>query len=84
MRIPGEAGAPVDPEQRSIRSKRSLSINVNKVSKIIKMNDDGSSCISRARVDQRLALRHRSTDKAFSRNGGGSASVRPHLKDGLY
>jgi len=34
-------------EMQSIRSKRSLSINVNKVSKIVKLSKDGMSAISK-------------------------------------
>ena len=34
-------------EMRSIRSKRSLSINVNKVSKITRLHDDGVTAITK-------------------------------------
>ena len=40
----GQAG---NVELQSTRSKRSLSINVNKVSKIVKLSNDGRSAISK-------------------------------------
>ena len=55
---------------KSIQSKRSLSINVNKVSKIMKVNDEGSNAISRVKDPAFAALRHRSTERAASRGRG--------------
>ena len=49
QRLPGGLNAEAAPDGQSIRSKRSLSINVNKVSKIVKMNDDGVSAISKVK-----------------------------------
>jgi hypothetical protein len=49
------------PDARSMRSKRSLSINVNKISKIIKVNDDGVSSISKVKDPAFTVLRHTST-----------------------
>lgn len=54
-----------------MRSKRSLSINVNRVSKIIRMNEDGKSAISKARNSRvELADRYKNTERAVSRGRG--------------
>ena len=44
-----------------------MSINVNKVSKIVKMNDDGVSAISKVKKSDAGSLRHKSTERAVSR-----------------
>ena len=67
QRLTGAIPQDVTPDAKSIRSKRSLSINVNKVSKIIKMNDDGVSAISKVKQGDLGALRHKSTQRAISR-----------------
>lgn len=58
------------PDARSIRSKRSLSINVNNVSKIIKLNNDGVSAISKVKARGDVFARHKSTERAASRGRG--------------
>ena len=67
-------------DSKSIKSKRSLSINVNKVSKITKVNGDIKNALSKEK-DPLAALRHRSVDRAASRGraANGSANVRPKL-----
>ena len=72
-------------DRQSMRSKRSLSINVGKVSKIIKMHNDGASAISRTREHRGLAnaLRHKSVERAVSR-GRGSVVARAAIENNLY
>jgi len=54
-----------------MRSKRSLSINVNRVSKIIRMNEDGKSAISKAKNSHvESANRYKNTERAVSRGRG--------------
>ena len=56
---------------KSVRSKRSLSINVNKVSKIVRMQDDGVSAISKAKeAIKSNPLRNKSTERTASRGMG--------------
>lgn len=80
--------AETTPDAKSIRSKRSLSINVNKVSKIVKLNEDGVSAISKVKNDNasvrnganslQNSHRFRSVDRAASRgrDGGGVFATR--------
>ena len=59
------------PDVKSIRSKRSLSINVNKVSKIVRMQNDGVSAISKVKDSiSNNPLRNKSTERTASRGMG--------------
>ena len=84
-----------DTEMKSVRSKRSLSINVNKVSKITRLNDDGSTAITKASRQLQNApadtsARHKSCGRVFSRgqnNAHGTAIFErqpPLLEPGAY
>jgi hypothetical protein len=83
----GQFQTEVKADMQSMRSKRSLSINVSRVSKIIKMHDDGATAISRHREHKGLAaaLRHKSVERAVSRGrGNGSIGARPLIESNLY
>ena len=57
LQLPGAAAGAIEhpAEQASHRSKRSLSINTNRVAKVIKLGDDTKSAISKVRQPQRNA-----------------------------
>ena len=56
---------------KSVRSKRSLSINVNKISKIVRMKEDGVSALSKAKDGiSNNPLQNKSTERAASRGLG--------------
>ena len=72
-------------DAKSIRSKRSLSISVNSVSKIIKMNNDGANAISKVKGQRNdLFTRHKSTERAVSRGRANIFTRNPRVEAGKY
>ena len=62
----------ISPDRQSNKSKRSLSINVRNVSKIVKMKDGGPTAISKVKpgAAAQEALRNRSAMRPVSRGNG--------------
>jgi hypothetical protein len=63
---------------KSVRSKRSLSIQVNKVSKIIKLAEDGATAISKPRLNNGrgdITGRHKSVGRVQSRGRGANGTA---------
>ena len=69
----GKQGNNILDDTKSFRSKRSISINVNKVSKITKVNGESTTALSKEKGGV-SALRHNSVDRAASRGRGASGS----------